>query len=189
MWPTMFATLESQCVSEHTDRYRHNDDVARNGWLMAYAICLDLARFWADLLRNFLNYNFRASRAEFPSRLTCCLVIVTIMQSTSHVSAHLTFAILTPVRRECGGSFQEGASRMKSECKFHTARELTTEELEIVGGGVGVSAGLGAAVTDLLGVSAAVETKLGVNVGGPLGNLLAGNGLLGGLVGGVLGGK
>jgi hypothetical protein len=78
---------------------------------------------------------------------------------------------------------------MKSECQFHTARELTSEELGLVGGGIGVSAGVGAAVTDLLGISAAAETKLGVDVGGPLGNLLAGNGLLGGLLGGVLGGK
>ncbi len=77
---------------------------------------------------------------------------------------------------------------MNSVDQSPSTRELTSEELDLVSGGLTVGAGLGVAVTDLLGVSAGVTTQAGVNVGGPLGGLLSGaglNNLLGGLLGGL----
>jgi hypothetical protein len=116
------------------------------------------------------------------------LFLVTMMQSTSHLPRHSCSSIRHTSDENVSVIFNFGADEMKSVSEFQSARELTIEELGLVSGGLGVNAGLGVGVTDLLGISATAATAVNVNVGGPLGNLLGGKGLVGGLLGGLLGG-
>jgi hypothetical protein len=114
--------------------------------------------------------------------------MVTMMQSTSFVPMHFCTSIRHTSGENVSAIFNLGVDKMKSAGEFQSARELTTEELGFVSGGLGINAGLGVGVTDLLGISATAATAVNVNVGGPLGNLLGGKGLVGGLLGGLLGG-